>query len=152
VITPAVVPLVAPPAIVRENPIAPMMVPLPEAEYSTGIIHGSDFEPPPPAKPAQAPPQAPVRPGGDIRPPTKIKNVAPAYPAAARAARVEGFVIIDAIIGPDGKVQNARVIRSNPLLDAAALEAVRQWEYTPTRLNGAPIAILMTVTVNFRLR
>jgi protein TonB len=78
--------------------------------------------------------------------------MAPAYPAVARSARVEGIVIVAATIGQDGKVQNARILRSVPLLDAAALDAVRQWEYTPTLLNGMPIAIVMTVTVDFRLR
>ena len=71
---------------------------------------------------------------------------------AGHSARVQGIVIVEAIIGPEGKVQDARVLRSIPLLDAAALDAVRQWEYTPTRLNGSPIAIVMTVTVDFRLR
>ena len=82
----------------------------------------------------------------------KLREVAPTYPAMARAARVEGIVIVEAIVGPNGKVQDARVLRSSPLLDAAALDAVRQWEFTPTLLNGIPIAIVMTVTVDFRLR
>jgi periplasmic protein TonB len=102
--------------------------------------------------PAPVQEQAPFRPGGDIRQPSKVKDLAPVYPALARTARVEGLVIIEATIGTDGRVRDARVLRSIPLLDAAALEAVRGWEYTPTRLNGVPIAIVMTVTVNFRLR
>jgi protein TonB len=61
-------------------------------------------------------------------------------------------VIIEATIGPTGTVQDARILRSIPLLDAAALEAVRQWEYTPTLLNGVPVPVLMTITVNFTLR
>jgi protein TonB len=104
---------------------------------------------PPPPTPAAA---APVRPGGDIRPPTKTKDVRPFYPEIARAARIEGLVIIEATIGPDGKVQSARVLRSNPLLEQAALDAVRQWEFTPTLLNDVPVAIIMTITVDFRLR
>ena len=95
---------------------------------------------------------APLRPGGDLLPPTKIRDAAPTYPAIARAARVQGLVIIEVTIGVNGKVQDARIRRSIPLLDAAALDAVRQWEYTPTRLNGTPVAVLMTVTVNFRLQ
>ena len=92
-------------------------------------------------------------PGGDIKRPLKIKDAAPVYSAIARASRVEGVVIIEATIGPDGKVQDARVLRPvHRLLDDAALDAVRQWEYTPTLLNGTPIAIVMTVTVDFRLR
>ena len=90
--------------------------------------------------------------GGDIQPPTKVKDAAPIYPAIARAARVEGLVIIEATISVNGKVQDVRILRSIPLLDAAALDAVRQWQYTPTRLNGTPVAVVMTVTVNFRLQ
>ena len=67
-------------------------------------------------------------------------------------ARVAGVVIIEATIGPNGKVQNARALRSIPLLDQAALDAVKQWEYTPTLLNGVPVPVIMTVTVNFTLQ
>ena len=93
----------------------------------------------------------PVRVGGNIRTPTKIRNVSPVYPAEAQAARVSGMVIIEAIIGTDGRVTDARVLRSIPMLDEAAMEAVRQWEFTPTLLNGAPVRVIMTVTVNFTL-
>jgi protein TonB len=65
---------------------------------------------------------------------------------------VEGVVIIEAVIGTDGRVQQARVLRSKPLLDEAALTAVRQWVFTPTLLNGVPVPLIMTVTVNFTLR
>ena len=73
------------------------------------------------------------------------------YPELARRARVQGVVILEAIIGVDGRVQQARVLRSVPLLDQAALNAVQSWEYTPTLLDGRPVPIIMTVTVNFRL-
>jgi TonB family protein len=92
---------------------------------------------------------APVRIGGQIRAPTKIKDVKPVYPAIAKSARVAGVVTIEATIGPDGKVTDARVVRSIPPLDQAALDAVRQWEYTPTLLNGVPVPVLVTVTINF---
>jgi protein TonB len=62
------------------------------------------------------------------------------------------MVIIEATIGGDGKVIAAKVLRSVPMLDEAALDAVRQWEFTPTLLNGAPVPIVMTVTVNFKLQ
>jgi len=65
-----------------------------------------------------------------------------------QSARVQGIVIVEATIGVDGRVQDARVLRSIPLLDAAAVEAVKQWEYTPTLLNGVPVPVIMTVTVN----
>jgi len=92
---------------------------------------------------------AAVRIGGQIKAPTKIKDVKPVYPAIAQSARVAGVVTIEATIGPDGKVMDATVVRSVPLLDQAALDAVRQWEYTPTLLNGVPVPVLVTVTINF---
>jgi TonB family protein len=92
---------------------------------------------------------AAIRVGGRIKAPTKIKDVKPVYPAIAQSARVAGAVTIEATIGPDGKVIDAKVVRSIPMLDQAALDAVRQWEYTPTLLNGVPVPILVTVTVNF---
>jgi protein TonB len=60
-------------------------------------------------------------------------------------------VICEVLIGTDGKVADARVLRSIPLLDQAAIDAVRQWEFTPTQVNGNPVSIIMTVTVNFTL-
>ncbi|MEP6915400.1 MAG: energy transducer TonB [Acidobacteriota bacterium] len=92
---------------------------------------------------------AAVRPGGRIMPPKKTKDVAPVYPALAQSARVSGEVTIDATIGADGKVIDAKVVHSIPLLDQAALDAVQQWEYLPTMLNGVPVPILVTVKVNF---
>lgn len=90
-----------------------------------------------------------VRVGAGIKPPTKIKNVAPVYPEIAKSARVSGVVVIEATIGEDGKVVDTKVLRSVPLLDQAALDAVRQWEYTPTLLNGKPVPVVTTVTINF---
>jgi TonB family protein len=93
----------------------------------------------------------PVRVGGDIKPPVKIKDAKPVYPPEAQAARIQGVVMIEAIIGVDGRVTGTRLIRSVPQLDAAALDAVRQWEYTPTTLAGKPVEVIMTVTVNFSM-
>lgn len=131
----------------------------PEAEeqvFQTGVVDGgvegglsleTGLAVPPPPKPA-----APVRAGGDVREPRKVQHVAPVYPPAALAARVQGMVIVEAVIAPDGSVRDARVLRSQPLLDAAALDAVRQWRYTPTLLNGTPVPVIVTVTVNFTLQ
>jgi protein TonB len=106
--------------------------------------------PPPPPPPITAP--APIRVGGDIRPPAKTRDADPVYPSIAQTARVQGVVIIEAIISPAGRVLDARILRSIPMLDAAALDAVRQWEYSPTLLNGVPVPVVMTVTINFQLR
>jgi TonB family protein len=92
---------------------------------------------------------APVRVGGQIKPPTKVKDVKPVYPAIAQSARVTGSVTIEATIGEDGKVSDAKIVRSVPLLDQAALDAVRQWEYMPTLLNGVPVPVVTTITINF---
>jgi TonB family protein len=90
-----------------------------------------------------------VRVGGQIRPPVKVKDVAPLYPAIAQSARVQGDVVIEATIDEEGKVADARVVKSVPLLDQAALDAVRQWEYQPSLLNGVPTPVVMTVTIKF---
>jgi len=110
---------------------------------------GVAFPPPPPPPP---PPGAPVRVGGNVRVPTKLKDVPPIYPDDARAARISGVVILEATIDPEGHVSDAKILRSIPLLDDAALTAVRQWEFTPTNLNGVPVPVIMTVTVNFTLQ
>jgi protein TonB len=92
-----------------------------------------------------------IRVGGQIQQPTKTKHVAPEYPAIAQSARVQGVVIIEAIIDRDGHIGWARILRSIPLLDQAALDAVKQWEFTTTYLNGSPVPVIMTVTVQFTL-
>ena len=108
---------------------------------------GVDVAPVAPAAPVQ-----PVVVGGNIKAPIRTRYVAPAYPDIARRARVQGVVTIEAIIDADGKVEQARVLRSQPLLDEAALHAVRNWEYMPTLLNGRPTPVIMTVTVVFKLQ
>jgi protein TonB len=92
-----------------------------------------------------------LRVGGAIKAPQKVLDVKPVYPPIALASRVSGVVIIEARIGADGAIEDARVLRSIPLLDEAALDAVRQWRFTPTLLNGQAVPIMMTMTVNFTL-
>jgi protein TonB len=104
---------------------------------------------PPPVVDKQ--PIKPVQVGGTVRQPIKTYNVDPVYPAMAQAARIQGLVIIEATLSEDGRVVNARILRSVPLLDQAALDAVRQWQYTPTTLNGVKVPVIMTITVNFTL-
>jgi TonB family protein len=116
----------------------------------TGGAGGAAVPGPPPAPPAPIA-GAPIRVGGNIRPPQQVRRVAPVYPPIAQNARVQGVVILELRVGVDGRVEEARVLRSIPLLDQAAIDAVMQWEYSPTLLNGAPVPILMTVTVQFTL-
>jgi TonB family protein len=124
-------------------------------------IDPSGPPPPPPPPPPTRPPcdrgvlatmQAPVRVGGNIQAPTKLRDVRPVYPIDAQVAKIQGVVIVEAIIDESGRVAQACVLRSIPLLDDPALNAVAQWEFTPTLLNGAPVPVIMTVTVNFTLQ
>jgi TonB family protein len=94
----------------------------------------------------------PMRVGGNIKTPVKTRDVKPAYPPIAQSARVQGVVIVEAIIDATGKVAASRVLRSIPLLDEAALASVNQWEFTPPLMNGEPVPLVMTVTVNFTLQ
>jgi protein TonB len=154
----AVAPTAAPDAIAKEEPApstgagdtAPGGVDL-SPGVPGGVGSGERFVPPPPPTPEPAQERKPVRPGGDIREPKKIAHVPPIYPPIAISAGVHGIVILEATISETGSIENLRVLRSHPLLERAAIDAVKQWRYTPTRLNGVPVPIIMTVTVNFTL-
>jgi protein TonB len=113
-----------------------------------GVVGGIPEVPPPPPPPA---PRAPVRAGGQIQAPALVKRVPPVYPSMAVNAQVQGVVILEATVGRDGRVEDVEVLRSVPLLDKAAIEAVRQWEYEPLLLNGRAERFLLTVTVSFSL-
>lgn len=114
--------------------------------------------PPPPAPKASAatkpaPPAQPtrIRIGGNVRPPRLVREVRPIYPPLARQARIQGVVKINAIVSRDGTVQSLETVSGHPLLVNAALDAVRQWHYEPTQLNGEPVEVILVVDVNFRL-
>jgi len=96
---------------------------------------------------------APVRVGGNIRVPRKLQDVKPVYPDSMRAAGRDGVVSLDAIIGEDGSVTSVRVLSGDvhPDFAIAAVDAVRQWKFSPTLLNGRPIEVVMTVKVGFNL-
>lgn len=116
---------------------------------SGGVAGGSGSGPS--VEPAQPAATGPFRAGEGIDRPRKIKDVKPAYPLPAMAARVGGNVIIEATIGADGKVHDARVLKSIAVLDQAAVDAVRQWEFEPSRRNGVAVAVTMVVIVTFAL-
>ena len=105
---------------------------------------------------AVAPPPPPVkrviRVGGKVDPPKQTYAPELRYPAIARAAKVEGIVVIDAIIDEQGNVVQARVVSGPGLLIGAALQSVQQWRYEPTRLNGEPVSVEMHVQVHFALQ
>jgi periplasmic protein TonB len=150
-----VAPTVPPDSIAPERGVSIIGDPLPGSDVDLpdgvdpGLIPGEPAPPPPPPKPVTP---ARVRPGGLIEPPRKVRNVSPVYPAIAQSSRVQGTVILEAVIGVDGRVEHVKVLRPVMLLTESAIEAVRQWEFTPTRLNGEPVQVIMTVTVDFRLQ
>lgn len=93
----------------------------------------------------------PVRIGGDVKPPNKIKDVKPVYPKDAKDARIQGVVILEIVVDREGRVSDVEVARSIPELDQAAVDAVQQWEFEPTYVKGKAVSVRMTVTVNFVL-
>jgi protein TonB len=116
-----------------------------------GVPGGTPFAPPMPPTVRPPKPTEPLRVGGGIIAPRKTRDVAPVYPPIAVVARAEGIVVLEAVIAEDGSVRDVRVLRSVALLDQAAMDAVRQWHFTPTLLSGQPVPVVMTVTVNFKL-
>jgi protein TonB len=94
----------------------------------------------------------PLPPGADVHAPELVSRIEPIYPDAARRARLEGLVVLDAIIATSGEIEDVRVMRSaNALLDSAAEDAVRRWRYRPATWNGRAVRVLLRVTVVFRL-
>lgn len=93
-----------------------------------------------------------IRAEGDIKPPSLLEKVNPVYPETARQAGVEGIVILETVTDIQGNVVNVRVLRSIPLLDQAAIDAVRQWKYEPVVIDGHPKGVIFTVTVRFSLK
>jgi TonB family protein len=123
----------------------PQIAPLPPPVPSTAAALSPDFD-------AHLGRLQPLRIGGNIKPPVKVRDVKPVYPPEAQANGVRGVVILETLIGEDGAVVDARILRSIAALDAAALDAVRQWRFAPVLVNGAAVPVLMTVTVNFTLQ
>lgn len=103
--------------------------------------------------PSVAQPERPLRRdvGGDVQQANLLHQVKPLYPATARTVRVQGAVVMEAVIDRAGRVENLRVLSGHPVLVPAALDAVRQWRYRPTLLNGEPVEVITLVTVNFIL-
>ena len=116
-----------------------------------GVVGGMiSSAPPPPPPPA---PIVPVRVGGQIKTPALVHRVEPVYPPMAQAARLSGTVILEAVVGIDGRVQSVEVLRPrHKVLDTAAIDALKQWRYTPVILNGIPTPFILTVTFTFSVR
>jgi TonB family protein len=103
---------------------------------------------PPPPPPPPPPPQR-VRVGGNVQQANLLQQVRPVYPPLAKQARIQGVVVLEAVISKEGTIDNLKVITGHPLLIQAAIDAVKQWRYKPTMLNGEPVEVVTTITVNF---
>jgi protein TonB len=153
---PNVAPAVSPDRLSPEVVTAPSTPGVPGATTFAGPGHAAShfvqatprFEAPPPP----ASPRTPVRPGGAIQIPRRVVHMPPVYPEIARQARIEGTVILEALLDETGSVRDVKVLRSIGMLDRAAIDAVSRWRYTPTRLNGVAVPIVLTVSVTFSLR
>jgi len=108
--------------------------------------------PPPPIKEAPKPatPQR-IRVGGNVQQANLTRKITPVYPPLAKQARIQGTVKFTAVIGKDGSIQNLQLVSGHPLLVEAARQAVAQWQYKPTLLNGEPVEVVTTIDVNFTL-
>ena len=161
--TPRAAPVEAPREIVEEMPVdtgstegVPGGV---EGGVAGGVVGGVvgglvSGLPPPPSPPPSAPPvaRAPVRIGGELKAPALVERVEPEYPPIAVRAQVQGVVILEAVVDLHGRVEDVHVLRSIPVLDKAAITAVRQWRYSPLLLNGTPERFVLTVTLTFSLK
>jgi protein TonB len=118
----------------------------------SGIIGGLPAAPPPPPPPPKPKaPTAPIRVGGNVQAANLISQPKPQYPPLAKAARVQGTVKFQATIAKDGSIQNLQLLSGPPLLVQAAQQAVLEWKYKPTLLNGEPVEVITTIDVNFTL-
>lgn len=116
-----------------------------------GVMGGTGSVPVAPIAPRDNRPKAPVRVGGRVKEPKLIRRVEPVYPPLAVQTRMQGTVVVEAIINEVGDVTEVKVVSGPPLLIQAALDAVRRWKYEPTHLNEQPVAVQLNVTVAFRL-
>jgi periplasmic protein TonB len=107
--------------------------------------------PPAPVVKSNPSPRTPILIGGAVQAAKLVSGPKPAYPPLARATRTQGTVRIQAVIARDGSIGNLQLVSGPPLLVAVALEAVRQWRYQPTLLNGEPVEVITEIDVNFTL-
>jgi TonB family protein len=120
---------------------------IPETPLPAEAVFGDIGPPPPPEE------EGPIRVGGQLKEPRKIKQVDPVYPEIARRARVSGAVILEVIVDKQGNPRDIKVLRGLSMgLTEAAVEAVKQWKWEPSTLNGKPVEVIVIVTVNFRLQ
>ena len=114
-------------------------------------VLSSIVNPPPTVAIAKPSLSGPLRVSGGVERGFLVHEVKPNYPPLARQARIQGTVLLQAVIGRDGSIENLRVVSGHPMLAPAAIEAVRQWRYRPYTLNGTPVQVQTEITVNFVL-
>jgi protein TonB len=105
-----------------------------------------------PLPPSSSGPKVPIRVGGKVRAPKGLYTPAPNYPVIARQTKIQGTVVIDAVLDEDGRVIEARIVSGHPLLIQAALDTVKEWRYEPSYLNNQPISVALIVNVSFVLQ
>ena len=108
-------------------------------------------ETPPPPKPQPPSATRRIKVGGDVQSALAISRPQPVYPPLARQARIQGVVRLEAIISKTGAIENLKVVQGHTLLIPAAVDAVKQWRYRPTILNGEPVEVITTIEVHFTL-
>lgn len=155
-VSPSAAPVVAPTGVAMETGREPLVAPTSIGSIAVesgsplsieGVGVESAVVPPPSPEPI-----APVRLHPGMTAPLKVVDGAPVYPAIARMAHVQGVVILEAVLDVEGRVDSVRVLRSIAQLDQSAVDAVKRWRFTPALLNGQPVSVVMTVTVNFTLQ
>lgn len=122
-----------------------------QADGVISSILNSAPETPAPAPPKPAPPPKPLRVATGVAEANLIRKVMPIYPALAKSARIQGTVEFTAVISKEGTIEHLQLVRGHPLLVQAAKEAVLQWRYRPTLLNGQPVEVVTDIIVNFTL-
>lgn len=123
----------------------------PATSFDSLLPEGIPTAPPPMELPKLKPASSPVKIGTGVAEANLTRKVMPVYPALAKAARVEGVVEFSAIISRDGEIENLQLVKGHPLLVQAAREAVLQWRYRPTLLNGKPVEVITSIVVHFQL-
>jgi TonB family protein len=134
----------------KEPGAAPSLDVAPLAADNGGLAGIATPSLPAPVAPVQPVPAAPVRVGGELKPPRLVHSVVPQYPDIARSANIQGTVVIDTVIDKLGRVVNMKVVSGPVLLRQAALDALKQWRYEPSKLDGQPTTVQMTVSIQFK--
>lgn len=135
------------------TPDEPEPIRMPDEEQPQLDLPDTDLVFDIPEGPPPAEPEGPIIVAGDVVPPEKLHAPQPVYTEMARKARIQGVVIVQAIIDKEGEVTNVKILKGLPMgLDQSAVDAVKRWRFTPATLNGKPVSVYYNLTVNFRIQ